>query len=417
MNLYIDIAISMVLIFLIFSVVVYVLQELVAINLQYRGKMLWNSLASVFDGVEIPGSRFKIGWLVTEAKKEVAAVKGAIGGAIAGKAPVIPGSNMPVTQLFFNHAQIRTLQKNANTLTSYISSSNFSLALIDVVAQQAPAPRSGNLFIDFKAGLPVFSEKFAKLPDGKTPRPVVDLLNTFSGISGDITQLQAAVEKWFNEYMNRVSGWYQSHTVVTIRLLAIAVTLAFNLNCIQLVKDIAGDSVLRTNLTGIAERVVDHPESIDRFLNQGFNDQVATIQNRYQPLITAAGDNTARVDSLRYVMDTAKANAAARYTKLNGQAIDSLTKTLSAVSLPIGWGRHAGEMGSHRAGETGSHQAGETQGSKGFWECVPDYLLTLLGWLIMAGCLSMGAPFWFNLLIQLVNIRRAGVKPGGDKKK
>jgi hypothetical protein len=412
MNLYIDIAISLVLIFLIFSVVVYVLQELVAINLQYRGKMLWNSLASVFDGVAIPVSRFRIGSLIAKAKRDLATVKATLTGANAGanagaelKAAII-NTNAPVTQLFFNHAQIQTLQRNANTLTSYISSSNFALALIDVVAQQAPAPRSGKLFTDFSAGLPVFSAQFGKLADGKTPRPVVDLLNTFAGISGDINQLQAAIEKWFNEYMNRVSGWYQSHTVVTIRLIAIAVTLAFNLNCIQLVKDIAADSVLRANLTGIAERVVDHPESIDRFLNQGFNDQVAAIQNRFQPLITAAGDNVARVDSLRHVMDTAKANAAARYTELNGHAIDSLTKTLSAVSLPIGWGRKS----------DGAPKAEGRQRSDGL-QSVMDYLLVVLGWLIMAGCLSMGAPFWFNLLVQLVNIRRAGVKPGGDKKK
>jgi hypothetical protein len=43
-------------------------------------------------------------------------------------------------------------------------------------------------------------------------------------------------------------------------------------------------------------------------------------------------------------------------------------------------------------------------------------LLLLLGWLITAGCLSMGAPFWFNLLVQLVNVRRSGVKPKEEKK-
>ncbi len=43
-------------------------------------------------------------------------------------------------------------------------------------------------------------------------------------------------------------------------------------------------------------------------------------------------------------------------------------------------------------------------------------LLAILGWGVTAGCLSMGAPFWFNLLVQLVNVRRTGVKPDDNKK-
>lgn len=339
MNTYIDIAISLILIFLIFSVVVYVLQEVVAVNLEYRGKMLWKSLAQVLDGVVLRGRR---------ALKE-AGVNGAA------------AANTPVTNLFFNHAQIRSLEKDLVTLPSYIPSSNFALTLIDVVAKKAPAP-VGNLFADFTAGLPVFTAQFAHVAGGNTPRPVVEVLGTLSGIATNITDLQEAIEKWYNEYMNRVSGWYQAHTVFTIRLIAIAITVAFNLNCIRLVKDIGNNSILRANLTGIAVKIVD--------------------QN---------------------ALDTAKARAADQYTAMNIRALDSLTGTVSAVSLPIGWRTDFfdNECKIHTDFATG----------------LGSVLLVLLGWLITAGCLSMGAPFWFNLLIQLVNVRRAGVKPGGDKKK
>jgi hypothetical protein len=33
------------------------------------------------------------------------------------------------------------------------------------------------------------------------------------------------------------------------------------------------------------------------------------------------------------------------------------------------------------------------------------------GWLIMAFALAFGAPFWFDLLGKLVNIRKSGLKP------
>ncbi len=49
MNLYNDVAISLVLVFLVFSIIVYVVQELVAVNFQYRGKMLWRAIAQLLD--------------------------------------------------------------------------------------------------------------------------------------------------------------------------------------------------------------------------------------------------------------------------------------------------------------------------------------------------------------------------------
>ncbi len=41
--------------------------------------------------------------------------------------------------------------------------------------------------------------------------------------------------------------------------------------------------------------------------------------------------------------------------------------------------------------------------------------LTLAGWFMAAAAISMGAPFWFDMLVKLVNVRKAGLKPD-DKK-
>ena len=41
------------------------------------------------------------------------------------------------------------------------------------------------------------------------------------------------------------------------------------------------------------------------------------------------------------------------------------------------------------------------------------FLLALIGWFIGAAAISMGAPFWFDMLVKLVNVRRAGLKPEG----
>jgi hypothetical protein len=40
-----------------------------------------------------------------------------------------------------------------------------------------------------------------------------------------------------------------------------------------------------------------------------------------------------------------------------------------------------------------------------------DVVLKLLGWTVTALAVSLGAPFWFDLLRKLVNIRSSGNKP------
>src|SRR5207244_10742614 len=69
--------------------------------------------------------------------------------------------------------------------------------------------------------------------------------------------------------------------------------------------------------------------------------------------------------------------------------IKDVVETISAVSLPIGW----------------------TEFPK------RDQWLTMtLGWLITAFAVSMGAPFWFDLLHNVVNVRASGKAPGDEPK-
>jgi len=44
--------------------------------------------------------------------------------------------------------------------------------------------------------------------------------------------------------------------------------------------------------------------------------------------------------------------------------------------------------------------------ASGFWA------LKLVGWLLTAFAVRQGAPFWFDLLNRLVNVRGSGSKPG-----
>src|ERR1700737_611252 len=127
MNTYLDTIISLVLIFTLFSVVPYVIQELIAVNLKYRGKMLWKSLAQLLDGFVLSGS--------------------------SSLSKPLPTQRItPQTDLLFGHPQIKSLQKDLQTLPSYIPAANFALAIMDIIANKAPSI-SNNLFNDFKSAI------------------------------------------------------------------------------------------------------------------------------------------------------------------------------------------------------------------------------------------------------------------------
>jgi hypothetical protein len=64
-------------------------------------------------------------------------------------------------------------------------------------------------------------------------------------------------------------------------------------------------------------------------------------------------------------------------------------------SLPMGW--HCGSASDYTA----------------VWKCVSAQLgwLSVVGWCVTAAALTLGAPFWFDTLSKVVNLRGAGPKP------
>lgn len=366
MNSYIETAISLILIFFIFSVIAYVIQEIIAVNLQYRGKVLWKSLSHIFDGAKAKGRDFL-------------------------RKPVEANAS-PNTAAFYGHAQIASLKKNADRLPAYIPAANFALAVIDSIAEKAGAGAAGKTMLaKVQAGLDEFAAS-----DGDLFKVVKNLADT----STDVKELQQKLEAWFNEYMDRVTGWYKSHIVLTTRLIALGVTLFFNVDVINISKEIYNNADLRGKLVAVAEKVTEHPETVTKYYTEGFTQEVAAIDTLFQPRLDSAKDDAQKAAIVKE-MNVLKRDAADSFTKRRLAAIDSLSRNLSSAGLPLGW----------RGSFVDKYFSKDS--NAGFWA----YVWLFLGWLIAAGCIAMGAPFWFDLLVKAVNVRRAGVKPSASDSK
>jgi hypothetical protein len=107
--------------------------------------------------------------------------------------------------------------------------------------------------------------------------------------------------------------------------------------------------------------------------------------------VLAIGLNVDTVHVASYLLDDTAARTAVAAQAQGANAADAL-KQVEQLQLPVGWGDQ-GPQGSDR---NLSHLPG--------WG-----LRRLPGWILTIAALSLGAPFWFDLLSRFARLRSAGV--------
>lgn len=364
MNSFLETGISLVLLFFIFSIITYIIQELIAVNLRYRSKMLWKSIEQILEGKSVAEGRVQL-------------------------MKALPEADKPFTREFYAHAQIRTLQKDLKKKPSYIPASSFALAIIDLVAQRA-GNKTADLFTDFRNGLRHYINS-----GGQFGQVLGNLLDH----AVSLQDLKGKIEDWYNQYMQRVTGWYESHTVASVRIIALALALVFNLNVIELAKTIYRNGELRGKMTGLAEKIAGGTEGAAPQYYNVFEKKAAVLQAEYEKKIHETADAAEKEKWKKELSDTLD-TLAATYTRQQKIITDTLLRQLRDTGLPLGWKERPAVF-------SASFWKKQGPGSR-WWQ---NLLLALIGWTIAAGCISMGAPFWFDMLGKLVNVRRSGIKP------
>jgi hypothetical protein len=228
---------------------------------------------------------------------------------------------------FQNHALIKNLMQSGK-LPSYIPSRTFVLALLDTIA---PVDRSTGV-----RTLDSIRAQVTQLPD---PAMKQTLLALIDDAGEDVEQVRQNIEGWFNDAMERLSGWYKRRTQWVILGLAFAVTIAMNVDTFRVVSSLYRDATIRAAVVAAAQRSAAQPDAADP---QFPLTRVNQVQNELQQL-----------------------------------------------NLPVGWSAAALPGADDRFG----------------WP------LKLVGWFITGFAVAQGAPFWFDMLNRLVNIRSTGEPP------
>ncbi len=251
---------------------------------------------------------------------------------------------------------------------SYLDPKGFSSALADVMVARAAALSgaedrhpAGALTIE---GLREAADvlRINGHPLGSAILPVIDRA------SKDLPSALAEIERWFSAGMDRVSGWYRVRAGKTLFATALAIAVLGNVDTIQLVPALWKSPELRKSLVEAAEGAVRDDKVAGAKLS-------ALLKEPPTPEITA-----------------------------------KLLETLQAYErkgLPFGFTC----LGDTQRAESVRDTIGVCVDAARTAMGESSFLLKLLGWLITAAAVSLGAPYWFDLLSKVVSIRGSGRKP------
>jgi len=234
---------------------------------------------------------------------------------------------------------------------SYIPSRTFAMALLDIIVVQKPAgpvlPLQ-NLYQAVQQRIPV------------SLQPAIRALVDES--KGDMNRLKSLIENWFNDAMDRASGWYKRQVMFFSFVFALLLAVALNADALGLFQRLYNDSALKQALSQAAITAVNQSNA------------VAT---------PTPSDESQSVDP------------------------DTAAPATQAVSSPDVVVNNFIQVSDSFPALIGNWTEYNVQPRNSLW-----WVKKILGLFLTALAVSLGAPFWFDLLGKLTPIRATGPKPG-----
>jgi hypothetical protein len=267
-------------------------------------------------------------------------------------------------------------------------------AATDGAVQRLPAPYTVRdaatdlqRFID---AMPVryVREMIAGMPNARISKTLLVLLDD---AQGDFEKFKQNIEVWFNNAMDRVGGWYKRRSQYVMLAISLAAAVCLNVDSVLVAKHLQAYPGVRDALVAQARTfAASAPPRLGGSTSAGSDGQDAATAPSQPVIANAALPPGAGTD--------AKSDTSADLP----DQFASVEAQLNQLSLPIGWVRQASSKA-----ELDARLA--LPGSPGEWEDTIKF--HLLGWLITALAATLGAPFWFDTLNRIMSIRSAGKAP------
>src|SRR5438067_3127292 len=375
----IDIAIGMVFVYLLLSLICSAANEIIERYTKKRASDLENGIKEMLTGTD---------------KAETAAVVARI----------------------YNHPLIYSLfakpyEAGSKNLPSYIPARNFALALMDLIGEGTAQGATG-IAGTFAASGAIARLRAALQVNTTLPAKVRDALLTFVDASDHPATVRKNIEDWFDSSMDRVSGTYKRRSQLIVLILGLVLSVLLNVDSIALVRTLSTDRAMRDSLVNAATQYAQNnptPPKTPSAAPQGSPTSSPTPNPKASPSpgTTASGTKPASKASPGTEAGSPSPTPPAspsRTPKPTSAPCDDDTPEcrikknlveIKKLGLPIGWTKEVSDPADPRQLYNVSWQG---------------WAVRILGWLITALALSLGAPFWFDMLNKFIVIRST-VKP------
>lgn len=403
----VDIAIGLIFVFLLYSMLASILQEIVATFLGLRARNLKHAVRRMLQD-EDQNSSTKVG---TMGK--------ALGKRLKFK-DFHQGENL--LKAFYQQPVIKYLASGKFfSKPSYIGGNDFAESLVKIL---------NNHESEIKDTAKRIEEAIQKsaLIDEETRAHLQAL---WDNAEKDVNKFKANLEGWFNNTMERAAGWYKRSTQVTLLIIGFVLATVFHVNTLEVVDILSNDQAARSEMVKLAVSASNSEE---------FKNTIDNLQQSDSTQVDSLGIDgiQTRLDSLFGVygsikLEAEKANAVMGYNvpdslgvhgkKLDSTQITTVAKTLQPTQRIIG-GYIVNFPSIFLAKKTSKYyEIAEFKKTKkdkkvkyyASLKWFSFFFDNFWGYLLTALAISLGAPFWFDLLSKLVKVRSSVQKMAGGQ--
>ena len=305
-----------------------------------------------------------------------------------------------ITAVFYRHPLIRCLFRDEKDLPTYIPARNFSLALLDLLAPDQTLVQNATVQSAIagtgEAGGSPSTISAVSITAAVNEIPVPENLRRsiaalIAAAAGDAERARQNIEGWFNNTMDRASGWYKHRTQYFLFAIGFLITVLLNADSLQMFQSLMHSQNLAA-VVASAERFSAGTPLAQTNNQQTLSDSLDALQS------LDLGIGWVLPDSAQTCIEQERNN------KLppDRQKRDSGVFAADGIAIPTG--------------KILPQFLGVTKG------CAYDsalhpfqwslYLLWvhLIGWVITSAAIALGAPFWFDTLNRFIVVRST-VKP------
>ena len=209
------------------------------------------------------------------------------------------------------------------------------------------------------------------------------------------------VETWFDDSMDRLSGWYKRKAQFIAFGIGFVLAIFLNVDSINVATTLWREPTLRQAIVAQAQAYV--------------------TENPQGPAVTAMPAATPEAGA---APDASQPTAETPTPQSPGKTVAELQKELQALNIPFGWELTAFDTGGKQCtfiptndaqvfGFPGKNELGEPvcKYISNFPKDWSSGLSKFFGLLMTGAAAAQGAPFWFDILKKLINVRSTGPNP------